>query len=128
MPVWQVGSDQLPGAHLETPSPPQKDGGVGNEVKIGSWVKIKRERSLTVSVTDKTVLTLEKLSLCVFPGVPQPWMKGSRKKGKEKYLSVTESKALLPEFVLYKRLSPCSQRGGHHLETCPFVTLLSMKF
>lgn len=85
--------------------------------KIGSWVKIKRERSLTVSITDKTVLTWE--SLCVFPEVALPWLKRSGKKGKEKYLSITESEVLLPGFVLLcKRLSSCSQRGGHHLKTC----------
>lgn len=48
-----------------------------------------------------------------------PWLKSPGKKGKEEYLSITESKVLLPEFVLLcKRLSPCSQRGGHLFKTC----------
>lgn len=122
MPVWQVGSDQLPGTHVDThssPLPKSRGGWRGREIKwkIDSWVKIKRERSLTVSIIDRTVLTWE--SWCVFPEVTSPWLKSSRKVGKEKYLSITECKVLLPEFVLLcKRLSTCSQWGGHHLKTC----------
>lgn len=77
---------------------------------------MKRERSLIASITDKTFLTWE--SLCVFPEVTSSWLKSSRKKGNKKHLSITESEVLLPRFVLLcKRLSPCSQRGGHRLKT-----------
>lgn len=50
------------------------------------------------------------------------------KKGKEKYVSIIQREALLPDFAfLCRRLSLCVQTGGHPLETCTFITLLRMK-